>query len=82
MVDSAELKVRDVHSLRYMRGNSLQNIYIHSVTLNGEPLKERYITYEQIASGGTLRYRWGISIQLVTNDIERLFYWVSLYTFI
>lgn len=61
MVDSAELKVRDGIFKIHVRGNSLQNIYIHSVTLNGEPLKERYITYEQIASGGTLEIQMGDS---------------------
>lgn len=59
MIDSAEIKVRDGLFNIKVVGNSVENIYIHSVTLNGKPLEERFITYEQIASGGTLEIQMG-----------------------
>ena len=36
--------------------NSPQNVYIGSATLNGEPLERNYITYDEIAKGGKMRF--------------------------
>ncbi|MEG2061826.1 MAG: GH92 family glycosyl hydrolase [Alistipes sp.] len=40
-------------------GNSPQHVYIQSATLNGKPLDRNYITYEEIAQGGTLHFEMG-----------------------
>jgi putative alpha-1,2-mannosidase len=34
-------------------------MYIHSATLNGQPLTRTWITHEQIAAGGTLELQMG-----------------------
>jgi predicted alpha-1,2-mannosidase len=39
--------------------NSPTNIYIQSLTLNGQPLKVPFITWGQIQAGGTLRFVLG-----------------------
>ena len=39
--------------------NSLQNVYIQSATLNGQPLDRNYITYEEIIRGGKLTFQMG-----------------------
>ena len=39
--------------------NSPTNIYVQSVSLNGEPLRRTYITHEEILSGGTLEFEMG-----------------------
>lgn len=39
--------------------NSMENIYIQEVKLNGEPYKAASITYEQIKAGGTLEFTMG-----------------------
>lgn len=38
---------------------SEENIYIQSVTLNGEPLDEPWFTHDRIANGGTLEFVMG-----------------------
>lgn len=35
--------------------NNKENVYIKSVTLNGEPLDKNYITYKDIVTGGIMR---------------------------
>lgn len=40
-------------------GNSEENIYIQSATLNGKPLERNYITYGEIVNGGTLHFVMG-----------------------
>ena len=40
-------------------GNSADNVYIQSGTLNGRPLDKNYITYGDIAHGGTLKFVMG-----------------------
>ena len=40
-------------------GNSQQNVYIQSATLNGKPLDKNYITYKDIADGGVMRLVMG-----------------------
>ena len=59
MVDSAELQVRDGLFKIKVLDNSSENIYIQSIRLNGEPLNERYITFEQMAKGGNLEIQMG-----------------------
>ena len=59
MIDSAELQVRDGLFKIKVLDNSSENIYIQSIRLNGEPLNERYITFEQIAKGGNLEIQMG-----------------------
>lgn len=61
MIDSAELKVRNGVFKIDVFDNSAENIYIQSIKLNGQPLTERYITYEQIAQGGSLQIQMGSS---------------------
>ncbi|MDO5017122.1 MAG: GH92 family glycosyl hydrolase [Porphyromonas sp.] len=59
MIDSAELKVRDGLFEIEVLDNSKDNIYIQNITLNGTPLTERYIIFEQIAKGGQLVIEMG-----------------------
>lgn len=59
MIDNAELKVRDGVFKIEVKDNSKENIYIQDITLNGTALTERYLTYEQIAKGGTLQIQMG-----------------------
>lgn len=40
-------------------GNSLENVYIQSATLNGKPLDANYITYSDIMNGGELHLVMG-----------------------
>ncbi len=40
-------------------GNSPENIYIQSATLNGIPFSKNYLTYKEITDGGVLRYVMG-----------------------
>ncbi|MDR0824008.1 MAG: GH92 family glycosyl hydrolase [Prevotella sp.] len=39
--------------------NSKENVYVQSVTLNGSPLNKNYITFRDIANGGTIKYEMG-----------------------
>jgi len=39
--------------------NGDENIYIQSVTLNGEPYSKSFITHKNIVEGGTLRFLMG-----------------------
>ena len=41
------------------RDNSLENIYIQSAELNGQPLLKNYITYGDIVRGGHLTFQMG-----------------------
>lgn len=40
-------------------GNSPENIYIQSATLNGERLDRTYVTYDEIKAGGVLEFAMG-----------------------
>lgn len=40
-------------------GNSKENIYIQSATLNGQPYEKSYILYDDIMQGGTLTFVMG-----------------------
>ncbi len=35
------------------KGNSAENVYTHQATLNGRPYSKTFITYQDIAAGGT-----------------------------
>ena len=39
--------------------NSVDNVYVQSVTLNGSELNKNYITYKDIVNGGTIEYTMG-----------------------
>jgi hypothetical protein len=41
------------------KGNSADNIYIQSATLNGKPLTRPWISRKELISGGTLRFAMG-----------------------
>ncbi len=41
--------------------NSVENFYIQSATLNGQPLDRPWVTHEELISGGTLRLKMGPS---------------------
>lgn len=41
------------------KGNSAENIYIQSATLNGKPLNRPWITRDDVIAGGTLRFIMG-----------------------
>ncbi|MGM9636467.1 MAG: GH92 family glycosyl hydrolase [Eubacteriales bacterium] len=48
------------HSLHIVaKNNSLENIYVQSVTLNGEQLDRTFITHEEIRNGGELIFEMG-----------------------
>ena len=40
-------------------GNSARSLYVQSATLDGQPLKDPLITWEQIQSGATLTFKMG-----------------------
>ena len=54
LVDRAELTVEGGKFVIETVNNSEKNIYIKSITLNGEPHKLPYIEHSDIAKGGTL----------------------------
>ena len=39
--------------------NSKDNVYVQSVTLNGNPVNKNFITYKDIVNGGTIKYEMG-----------------------
>ena len=41
------------------QNNNEENIYIQSVTLNGQPYDKSYILYEDVMKGGTLTFVMG-----------------------
>ena len=41
------------------RGASPENVYVQSAVLNGKPLQRAWITYEEVAAGGTLTLAMG-----------------------
>jgi len=43
----------------HAEGNSARNLYVQSATLDGKPLKDPLITWEQIQSGATLTFKMG-----------------------
>lgn len=58
--DKVEMKVRGNNVfIVEAENNSKENIYIRKVFLNGKPYPNSYITYEDIISGGTLKFVMG-----------------------
>lgn len=54
-IDSAEIALSNGNTLRITANNqSDKNIYVNSVTLNGEKLDNCYITHSQLMNGGDL----------------------------
>ena len=59
-VDKAEIKLaRGKKFVVEAAQNSPKNIYIQSATLNGKPLKQNWITHQQVMAGGTLKFVMG-----------------------
>jgi predicted alpha-1,2-mannosidase len=57
VMDQATLRVADGKTFRIIaKNNSATNLYIQSVTLNGQPYDLPYIDYKDIAAGGTLEF--------------------------
>src|SRR5690606_37223099 len=60
MYDSAEILLPEEKSfLVTANNNSPQNMYIQSVTLNGEPYGKTFITHKDIMQGGELVFTMG-----------------------
>lgn len=60
MYDSAEIQLADGKTFRVIAdNNSAENMYIQSVTLNGQPYEKTYITHKDIMQGGELAFVMG-----------------------
>ena len=57
--DRAEVDVKGGTFVIEVTGNSVQNRYIQSVKVNGQPLDKGYVTHDQIASGGVMTIEMG-----------------------
>ena len=58
--DKASVSLPDGKTFEVVaRNNSDKNIYIQSVTLNGQPYEKSYILYDDIMKGGTLTFVMG-----------------------
>ncbi len=56
-IDSATVNLGNGKTLNIEVFNqSAENVYVHSVTLNGVELEGPYVTHEQLMAGGTLRF--------------------------
>ncbi len=56
-VDSAEITLSNGNTLKVTAENqSAQNVYVKSVTLNGEKLDDIYVTHAQLMNGGELKF--------------------------
>jgi predicted alpha-1,2-mannosidase len=60
IVDEAVMQVGEgkTFTIRAI-GNSAENIYVQSATLNGEPLMRSYLQFSEITAGGTLELQMG-----------------------
>lgn len=57
LLDEALLQVPGTPKLRILAKRQSENAkYIDKITLNGKELKQRFISHEQLTSGGTLQY--------------------------
>ena len=57
LFDKAELKVGGNRTFTIIaKNNSLKNLYISRVTLNGRELKRTWITWQELNNGGTLMF--------------------------
>lgn len=59
IVDQAKIKVKGGMFDIKVKNNSDANIYIQSITLNGEPYKNNYIDFVEIEKGGVLELEMG-----------------------
>ncbi len=60
MYSSMSIRLQNGKTFRVIAENvSAGNIYIQSATLDGKPLNDPLITWEQIQSGATLKFRMG-----------------------
>ncbi len=60
MYPRASIRLQNGKTFRVIAENvSARNLYVQSATLDGNPLNEPLITWEQIQSGATLRFRMG-----------------------
>ncbi len=60
MFDKAEIGLPGGKYFTFIaENNSRENLYIQSITLNGEPYTKSYITHKQIMEGGKLVYTMG-----------------------
>lgn len=56
LFERATIRLGDGRSFTITANDPERNRYIESVTLNGEPVNENFITYTQIMNGGTLAF--------------------------
>jgi len=60
ILDKATLKLSNGKTFTVLaENNSVKNLYIQSVTLNGKPLAQTWITHKDILAGGTLKFVMG-----------------------
>ena len=60
LLDKAEMSISaDKKFTVIAENNNKKNIYIQSVTLNGEPYSKSFITHKQIMEGGELVFKMG-----------------------
>lgn len=57
LFEKAILKLTNGKSLEIKANNPAKNVYIDKVLLNGNEIKENYITYNQIMGGGLLEFQ-------------------------
>ena len=59
-LDKAEIKMPNGKTFTIeAKNNSQTNIYIQSVTVNGQPYNKSYITHEMIMQGDTIHFVMG-----------------------
>lgn len=56
LFERATIRLADGKSFQVTANDPEHNLYIESVTLNGEPVDNNFITYSQIMDGGTLAF--------------------------
>lgn len=70
-LQSAEIQLENGNVFRVSTtGNSPENIYVHSMTLNGEPYAKGYLLHDDIMAGGTLQFTMGAepNYELASNE--------------
>lgn len=55
--NKSTIKLANGKTLTVKANNPNENLYIESITLNGDTIKNNYITYEQLMQGGELKYK-------------------------
>lgn len=54
--NKSTIKLANGKTLTVKANNPNENLYIESITLNGDTIKSNYITYNQLMQGGELKY--------------------------